>query len=51
MKWIRVNAYTVGLVFRNGVYKRMLKEGTYWLKWNSKVYIYDITKQFMLPAS
>lgn len=50
MKWIRVNAYTVGLVFRNGVYKRMLKEGTYWLKWNSKVYIFDITKQFHTPC-
>lgn len=50
MKWIRVNAYTVALVFRNGVYKRMLKEGTYWLKWNSKVYIFDITKQFNAPC-
>ena len=30
MKKVRVNAYEIGLVFKNGAYKRMLKEGTYW---------------------
>ena len=33
MKKVKVNAYQVGLVFKNGVYQRMLKEGKYWF-WN-----------------
>lgn len=29
MKRIRVNAYEVGLVFKDGAYKRMITTGTY----------------------
>jgi len=46
MKRIKINAYQVGLVFKNGVYKKMLNEGVYWF-WNAEqVMKYDITKQF-----
>src|SRR5688572_3472811 len=48
MKNVKVNAYQVALVFKRGVYKRMLKEGNYWL-WNEVDYIYDITKPFVAP--
>jgi len=49
MKWIRVNKYQVALVFKRGVYQRMLKEGTYWL-WNENAYGYDLTKPFFAPV-
>ncbi len=48
MKRININAYQVGLVFKNGVYQRMLKEGTYWI-WNEQVFAYDLTKAFNAP--
>lgn len=48
MKRIKVNAYQVALVFKRGVYQRMLKEGTYWL-WNENAYGYDLAKPFIAP--
>lgn len=48
MKNVKINAYQIGLVFKNGVYKKMLKEGNYWL-WNEEVYVYDVTKPFAAP--
>ena len=48
MEKIRVTKYQVALVFKRGVYQRMLKEGTYWL-WNENAYGYDLTKQFIAP--
>jgi hypothetical protein len=48
MKRIKVNAYQVALVFKQGVYQRMLKEGNYWL-WNEDAYIYDMAKPFVAP--
>jgi len=48
MKHVKVNAYQVALVFKRGVYQRMLKEGNYWL-WNEDAYIYDVTKPFVAP--
>ena len=48
MKRIKVNAYQAALVFKRGVYQRMLKEGTYWL-WNENAYVYDLTKPFIAP--
>jgi hypothetical protein len=44
-----INAYQMGLVFKNGVYQRLLTEGSYWLNLNKKVDIYDRTKPFV-PA-
>src|SRR5687768_3409805 len=49
MKKIKVNAYQVGLVFKNGEYQRMLMAGTYWF-WNKTVQLYDMTKPFMAPV-
>jgi regulator of protease activity HflC (stomatin/prohibitin superfamily) len=49
MKKVKLNAYQVGLVFRNGEYQKMLLAGTYWFWKNEQVYIYDITKQFVAP--
>ncbi len=46
MKQVKITAYQVGLVFKNGVYKRMLQEGNYWMWFNETVMIYDVTKQF-----
>lgn len=48
MKRVKVNAYQVALVFKNGVYQQMLKEGNYWL-WNKEVQLYDLTKRFVAP--
>jgi SPFH domain / Band 7 family len=48
MKQVKVNAYQVGLVFKNGVYQRMLKEGKYWF-WNEDVILYDVTKPLNAP--
>jgi regulator of protease activity HflC (stomatin/prohibitin superfamily) len=50
MKKVKLNAYQVGLVFKNGEYKKLLPAGIY-LFWKSEqVYIYDITKQFVPPV-
>jgi regulator of protease activity HflC (stomatin/prohibitin superfamily) len=43
MKRVNINAYQVGLVFKKNEYKRMLKEGIYWL-WSEDVFVYDVTK-------
>ncbi|HRH59157.1 MAG TPA: slipin family protein [Chitinophagaceae bacterium] len=48
MKRVQINPYQIGLVFKKGAYKRMLKEGVYWL-WNEDVMVYDMTKQFIAP--
>ena len=50
MKRINVNAYQVALLFKRGVYQRMLKEGAYWLwPWES-VLVYDVTRPFVAPV-
>lgn len=49
MKNVKVNAYQVALVFKNGVYKRMLTAGNYWFWFNEAVLLYDITKPFNPP--
>lgn len=50
MKNIKVNAWQVALVFKNGEYKKMLLAGSYWFWKKEQVYIYDITKQFVAPV-
>jgi len=49
MKKVKVNAYQVGLVFKNGAYKKMLLTGKYWFWSNEIVYVYDVTKPFIAP--
>jgi regulator of protease activity HflC (stomatin/prohibitin superfamily) len=43
----RMNAYTVGLVFENDVYVRMLKTGWNFVKPGEQVYEYDMSKPFV----
>ncbi len=31
MKKVMINAYEVGLLYKHGTYKRMLKEGSHWI--------------------
>ncbi|MBI5857873.1 MAG: slipin family protein [Sphingobacteriales bacterium] len=50
MKKVKVNAWQVGLVFKNDEYKKMLLAGSYWFWKGEQVYIYDITKQFVPPV-
>src|SRR5690242_13457963 len=50
MKKVKVNAYQVGLVFKNDAYQKMLLAGTYWFWKNEVVHVYDITKQFIPPV-
>src|SRR5215207_9202958 len=49
MKQVKINAYQIGLVFKNGVYQRTLQEGKYWFWNNDKIYVYDLTKPFFAP--
>ena len=49
MKNVKVNAYQVALVFKQGVYQYMLKEGNYWL-WNKQVIVYDLMSPFNAPV-
>jgi hypothetical protein len=50
MKKVKVNAYQVGLVFKDGVYQRMLTAGKYWFWGSEKVMLFDITKPFYAPV-
>lgn len=50
MKNIRVNAYEVALVFKQGAYQRMLKEGKYWFWGNETIKIYNVTQPFNAPV-
>lgn len=46
MKRVRINTGRIGLVFRNGNYKRVIAEGVYWLLPNENVLVYDMAKPF-----
>ncbi len=46
MKRIRINTGKIGLVFKNGDYKRVVTEGAYWFLPNEDVFLYDMTKPF-----
>jgi hypothetical protein len=50
MKVIKLNAYQIGLVFKNGEYQRMLIAGKYWFWKNESVWAYDITQPFVAPV-
>lgn len=49
MKNVKVNAYQAALVFKQGVYQYMLKEGNYWF-WNKQVIVYDLMSPFTAPV-
>ena len=50
MKKVKLNAWQVALVFKNGAYVRCLTEGIYWFWSNEKVYVYDMTQSFAAPV-
>ncbi|WP_160712329.1 slipin family protein [Chitinophaga solisilvae] len=50
MKRVTINAYERGLVFRRGVYQRMLREGRYWLDFGEEVKIFFIMTPFEAPV-
>lgn len=50
MKKVKINAYQVGLVFKDGAYQRLLLTGTYWFWKGETVYLYDITEPFKPPV-
>jgi hypothetical protein len=43
MKRVTINAYQTGLVFKNGVYQRILTDGKYWLGFGEVVEVYDLS--------
>lgn len=47
MKKVMINAYQIGLLYKNGTYVRMLKEGSYWIWPSQKVETYHLTTQFI----
>jgi hypothetical protein len=49
MKQVTVNAYQIALVFQNGEYKKILKEGKYWMWFWETAIVYDLTKPFNAP--
>ena len=49
VKKVKINAYQVGLVFKNGAYERLLLAGAYWFWKNKSIYVYDITQPFLPP--
>ena len=46
MKKVIINAYQTGLVFKNGVYLRILTEGKFWLRFGEEVKIYNLDLPF-----
>jgi regulator of protease activity HflC (stomatin/prohibitin superfamily) len=50
MRKVKINAYQVGLVFKDGAYQKMLLTGNYWFWGKEKVMIYDITQPFAAPV-
>jgi hypothetical protein len=49
MKHVKVNAWQIALVFKNGAFKRMLPEGKYWILGREEVMVYETTKPFNAP--
>ncbi len=47
MRKVRINAGTVGLVYKRNAYKGVLTEGTYWLMPGEKVEMNDMAKPFI----
>lgn len=46
MKKVRINAGFVGLVFKRDNYNRVITEGSYWLRPNENVTVFDLSKPF-----
>jgi hypothetical protein len=46
MKKVMINAYQIGLLYKNGTYVRMVEKGTYWILPGQKLEVHEFTKQF-----
>ncbi|MEM6718583.1 MAG: slipin family protein [Bacteroidota bacterium] len=51
MKRVRILNGTLGLVFKNGNYQKVITEGTYWLGFGQNVIIYNLTEKFHAPVA
>ncbi|WP_054852392.1 slipin family protein [Olleya sp. ITB9] len=51
MKRVRIHAGNVGLVFKNGDYKRVITQGVHWLMFNESVITYSLTSAFNSPKA
>ncbi|EPR72449.1 hypothetical protein ADIWIN_2619 [Winogradskyella psychrotolerans RS-3] len=47
----RINAGTVGLVFKNGNYTRVITEGKHWIKFSEQVLRCDLSQAFSAPKA
>jgi regulator of protease activity HflC (stomatin/prohibitin superfamily) len=47
MKKVKINAYQVGLLFKEGVFNQLLTEGTYWIWYNEKLEVYEKGSNFV----
>lgn len=50
MKRVRIYPYKIGLVFKEGNFIKVLKEGVHWLWFSEEVVIYDMTQPFDPPV-
>jgi regulator of protease activity HflC (stomatin/prohibitin superfamily) len=50
MKYVAINAYTIGLVFKKGAYKKAITEGNHWLMPYESIEQFDMTKPFVSPV-
>lgn len=51
MQRVRINAGTVGLVFKNGNYARVITAGKHWIRFSEQVIKYDLTQAFNAPKA
>ena len=51
MKQVRINEGYLGLVFKNGDYKRFITAGKHWIGWKEKVNVYNMTTSFTSPIA
>lgn len=49
MKRVRIKEGFVGLVFKNGNYKRVLTSGVYWLSFTEKLLVSNLGQEFFSP--
>jgi regulator of protease activity HflC (stomatin/prohibitin superfamily) len=50
MKYVTINAHKMGLVFKNGAYKKTLSAGNYWLMPFEDLQQFDMTQPFVSPV-
>lgn len=48
MKYVKISAYKIGLVFKNENYSKVLTEGNYWLMPSETCKVYDMTEPFTI---